>query len=292
MRDYGKVHTSFWSSATVSSMSEDGRMLALYLLTSPHSNITGVFRLPDGYAMEDLNWTPERVSKGFAELFRKGFANRCETTKWVWISKHLEWNPPENPNQRKAAKKIAVSIPDECGWKLGFMRVWGESLDISQEEWGNPCETVSEPFLNQEQEQEQEQKQEKEQEKNNSCAPSKPKVGSAINAADLETRGVDPQVAADFLALRAKKRAPVTATALAGLEREAAAAGMTLNAALRTSAERGWQGFKAEWIRNEGAPGRPSGANPLNEADRRKQEFLRLAGHGGQDNRTFDMEQA
>ncbi|WP_315132840.1 hypothetical protein [Achromobacter marplatensis] len=160
MRDYGKVHTSFWSSSTVGSMSEDGRMLALYLLTSPHSNITGVFRLPDGYAMEDLNWVPERVAKGFAELFRKGFANRCETTKWVWISKHLEWNQPENPNQRKAAKKIALSIPDECGWKLDFMRVWGESLGISPEEFGNPSGTVPEPFLNQEQEQKQEQEQE------------------------------------------------------------------------------------------------------------------------------------
>lgn len=169
MRDYGKVHTSFWSSSTVSSMSEDGRMLALYLLTSPHSNITGVFRLPDGYAMEDLNWTPERVSKGFLELFRKGFANRCETTKWVWISKHLEWNQPENPNQRKAAKKIALSIPDECVWKLDFMRVWGESLGISAEEFGNPSETVSEPFLNQEQE--QEQKQEQKQKKNNPPQP-------------------------------------------------------------------------------------------------------------------------
>lgn len=169
MRDYGKVHTSFWSSSTVGSMSEDGRMLALYLLTSPHSNITGVFRLPDGYAMEDLNWVPERVAKGFAELFRKGFANRCETTKWVWISKHLEWNQPENPNQRKAAKKIALSIPGECGWKLDFMRVWGESLGISPDEFGNPSGTVPEPFLNQEQEQKQEQKQE--QDKNKSPQP-------------------------------------------------------------------------------------------------------------------------
>lgn len=77
----------------------------------------------------------------------------------------------------------------------------------------------------------------------------KAKAAAAITAIDLQARGVEPQVAADFLALRAKKRAPVTATALAGLEREAATAGMTLNAALRTSAERGWQGFKAEWVR-------------------------------------------
>lgn len=77
----------------------------------------------------------------------------------------------------------------------------------------------------------------------------KARAGAAITAIDLQARGVDPQVAADFLALRAKKRAPFTLTALTGIEREAAMAGVSLNAALRTSAERGWQGFKAEWVR-------------------------------------------
>ena len=112
MRDYGKVHTSFWSSSTMRDLSEDGRMLALYLMTSPHNTIAGVFRLPDGYASEDLQWTSQRVIKGFTELLAKGFANRCETTKWVWVLKHLEWNEPENPNQKKSARKIASAIPD------------------------------------------------------------------------------------------------------------------------------------------------------------------------------------
>lgn len=157
MRDYGKVHTTFWTSSTTRSMSEDARILALYLITSPHSTIAGVFRLPDGYVCEDLQWSAERVSKGFAELFRKGFGNRCETTKWVWVCKHLEWNPPENPNQRKSAAKIAQAIPDECSWKPAFMRVCGPLLDLKWEPSDNPSGTVPEPFLNQEQEQEQEQ---------------------------------------------------------------------------------------------------------------------------------------
>ena len=121
-RDYGKVHTSFWSSETIRALSEDGRVLALYLMTSPHTTITGTFRLPDGYACEDLKWTSQRVQKGFAELCANGLANRCETTKWVWIVKHLEWNPPENPNQRKAAAKQAFMTPIECYWKAAFMR--------------------------------------------------------------------------------------------------------------------------------------------------------------------------
>jgi len=162
MRDYGKVHTSFWTSSTIREMSEDARTLSIYLLTSPHSTIAGVFRLPDGYACEDLQWSTTRVSKAFAELFAKGYANRCETTKWVWVCKHLEWNPPENPNQRKSAMKIANSIPSECHWKLDFMRVCGHLLGIESTEENNPSETLPKPFLNQEQEQEQKQEQKKE----------------------------------------------------------------------------------------------------------------------------------
>lgn len=155
MRDYGKVHTTFWTSSSVRDLSEDGRMLAMYLLTCPHGTIAGVFRLPDGYACEDLQWTSERVQEGFRELLENGFANRCETTKWVWVIKHLDWNPPENPNQRKAAVKVASQIPAQCGWKLDFMRVCGPSIGIPTHSEVNPCGTLAEPFLNQEQEQEQ-----------------------------------------------------------------------------------------------------------------------------------------
>ena len=157
MRDYGKVHTSFWSSATTRSLSEDGRTLAMYLLTCPHGTIAGVFRLPDGYACEDLQWEPKRVKEGFAELLANGFANRCETTKWVWVTKHLEWNQPENPNQRKAVAKIATQVPAECAWNLDFMRVCGKFWGAETPAEAKGLETVKQPFLNQEQEQEQEQ---------------------------------------------------------------------------------------------------------------------------------------
>lgn len=68
--------------------------------------------------------------------------------------------------------------------------------------------------------------------------------------------GVDARVWTDFLAVRKAKGSPLTATALAGIEREALKAGYTLEDALRTSCERGWQGFKADWVapRNAGQP--------------------------------------
>lgn len=149
MRDYGRVHTTFWSSPNIRTLSDDGRALALYVLTSPHTTITGTFRLPDGYVCEDMQWTPVRVAKGFKELFQNGFANRCETTKWVWIAKFLEWNPPENPNQWKAARKIASLVPEKCSWSAGFRALFavlaGDVKGAEVEPLPNGFGTLSKP---------------------------------------------------------------------------------------------------------------------------------------------------
>lgn len=156
MREYGKVFSRIWESADFRRLSEDGQKLALYLLTCQHGTIAGVFRVPDGYAAEDLQWPPERVAQGFRELFENGFANRCETTKWVWVTKFLEWNQLENPNQRKAAARIAQSIPDSCAWKRAFMRACGQLVGLEAPGEPNPSGTLPEPLPNQEQEQEKE----------------------------------------------------------------------------------------------------------------------------------------
>ncbi len=60
--------------------------------------------------------------------------------------------------------------------------------------------------------------------------------------------GVSPQVWDDFVALRKQKKAPLTETALKGIAREAQKAGITLEEALSTCCQRGWQGFNSEWI--------------------------------------------
>jgi hypothetical protein len=52
----------------------------------------------------------------------------------------------------------------------------------------------------------------------------------------------------DFKRLRTRLRAEVTQTALNGIKREADKAGITMEQALVTCCERGWRGFKAEWL--------------------------------------------
>ena len=60
---------------------------------------------------------------------------------------------------------------------------------------------------------------------------------------------VEQNVWNDFLELRKAKRAPLSNTALAAIEREAAKAGWPVNDALAECAARGWQSFKADWVK-------------------------------------------
>lgn len=63
----------------------------------------------------------------------------------------------------------------------------------------------------------------------------------------------------DFLAVRKAKKAPMTETALNGIQREADKAGISLENALQECCSRGWQGFKAEWYLNENRKGNHNG---------------------------------
>lgn len=77
----------------------------------------------------------------------------------------------------------------------------------------------------------------------------KPKRKRSSNVQKPES--VSEQVWNDFTTLRTKRRAPITETALKGIQREAEKAGITLEEALSTCCERGWQGFKADWYQRE-----------------------------------------
>ena len=67
----------------------------------------------------------------------------------------------------------------------------------------------------------------------------------------LGEHGIDGQLAQDYIALRKSHRAPITQTAMKGIEREANNAGLSLEQALTICCERGWRGFRAEWLHSD-----------------------------------------
>jgi len=74
--------------------------------------------------------------------------------------------------------------------------------------------------------------------------------GRSKNSPPIEKpTGVSDQVWSDFLSLRKAKRAPLSATALASIAKEAEKAAMHIEEALTECVTRGWQSFKAEWMK-------------------------------------------
>lgn len=63
--------------------------------------------------------------------------------------------------------------------------------------------------------------------------------------------GVSETVFQDFVKLRKGLKAPVTETALKGLQREATKAGISLQEVLELCCQNGWRGFKADWLKDK-----------------------------------------
>lgn len=151
---YGKIERSIWNCPKFKLLSDDAKILFVYLLTCKHGNMVGCFELPPEYAASDIKWGMERVSKGYMELYRNGFVTVCEQYSMVLINNFLKHNPLENPNAVTAALKLFNQIPDKSIVKCKLSRAIIEFckhanhqkfMDIL-EPYRNGIETVSEGY--------------------------------------------------------------------------------------------------------------------------------------------------
>jgi hypothetical protein len=149
---YSKVFVKIWHSKDFRMLSEEGKMLFLYLLTSPHRNMGGLYYLPLPYLCFDVGLDEERVSKAFEELTDKDMALYDYNTQVVLIKKWFCYNPIENENQAKGLNKQLAEIPKSKLFKpfvncvkeyCKYIESILKGFDIPSE---NPSETLSKPY--------------------------------------------------------------------------------------------------------------------------------------------------
>jgi len=134
MRDYGKISTSIWNSRKFSKISDDARLLYLYLHTCPHVNSVGCFVLKDGYATADLGWDEKRYREAMHSLCDAFLTAFDSQESLVRIINFLKFDPFTNPKHAQGAAKIAISLPDSAE-KLNVLRDMagckhGDDLDV------------------------------------------------------------------------------------------------------------------------------------------------------------------
>lgn len=88
MRDYGKVSPQFWIGKTGKELKKAGfeaQIVSLYLLTSPHSNMIGLYYMPLMYMAHETGLGIEGASKGLASAIQCGFCLYDEDSEMVWV---------------------------------------------------------------------------------------------------------------------------------------------------------------------------------------------------------------
>lgn len=110
-REYGRIKSAFWANDDIKSCLPTTKMVAIYFLTSAHTNAIGCFRLPVAYVSYDTNLTEDELEPVFRELVGVNFMQWCGQSPWVWVPNFLKHNRPENANVwRKCAKELR-SVP-------------------------------------------------------------------------------------------------------------------------------------------------------------------------------------
>lgn len=108
---YVKVATRFWTDEKIINMDPETKVLYLYCLSSPHSNMAGFYRLPKAYIQADLGLTKEQLDKGFNKLLDRGLIKYCERTSIILITNYFKYNTIQNKNQAKGAASRTSELP-------------------------------------------------------------------------------------------------------------------------------------------------------------------------------------
>jgi hypothetical protein len=109
---YGAVHTQIWQSRSFRSLTDEGKMLFLYLLTSPHANLTGVYLLPLAYAQEDLCWGQDTMLNALEQLIEAEMVKYDHGARVVCVLNYMKYNPISNQKQATGALNALRSLPE------------------------------------------------------------------------------------------------------------------------------------------------------------------------------------
>jgi len=119
MRKFGVVAPQFWTGETGKALRGEPhhvRILAIYLMTSPHANMIGLYYLPWVLVGHETGLTIEESTEGMKALDNLGFAKYDETTEMVWIPKMAKYQIGESikpsDNTRKTIQNMLLALPN------------------------------------------------------------------------------------------------------------------------------------------------------------------------------------
>jgi hypothetical protein len=166
-RVYAKVSSRFWTGETGKALRKrgpEGVVVGLYLISSPHSNMLGLYYQPILYMAHETGLGLEGASKGLQSCIEAGFCSYDENTEMVFVREMAAWQIGDGlksgDKQCVGVRKAYEGLP-ENPFLGAFFKRYGKAFHIptNRHQDASPKQAPSKPLRSQEQEQEQEQEQ-------------------------------------------------------------------------------------------------------------------------------------
>ncbi len=170
MRDYGVVSPKFWIGDTGKKLRGDPvcQVIALYLMTSPHAVMTGVYHCPVLYISHETGTPLQGANKALRRLIEAGYCEYEEASETVFVIRmaaHQVGESLKRDDKRVLGLKREVERMTSARLKQRFLEVYGKAFRLVPDDWNpSPLEGPSQPLRSQDQDQDQDQEQEQEQE--------------------------------------------------------------------------------------------------------------------------------
>ena len=166
MRDYGVVSPRFWIGTTGKELrgNPPAQVLALYLMTSPHANMIGVFHCPLIYMAHETGLGMEVASKALQSLIEAKFCTYEESSETVFVHRMAAFQIGDHLSEQdkrcKGVEREWNNIPSRQ-LQQAFFAIYSVAFHLpKQSRKARGTEAPSKPPRSQEQEQDQEQDQE------------------------------------------------------------------------------------------------------------------------------------
>lgn len=108
---YRRVYLRLWRHPAFRALGEGEKVLALYLVTGPQTNLIGWYRFSPAMAAEDIGVPLAQIRKRLVVVLSAFEWEFDEPSQLLWIRSWHRWNPPNGVHSRTAWRRAIEAMP-------------------------------------------------------------------------------------------------------------------------------------------------------------------------------------
>jgi hypothetical protein len=166
---YRKIDPRIWNDEKFRTLTDDGRLSFLFILTHPHMTARGAMRATIAGLAAEIGWVEERFRVAISHAIKLEMLQVNETACYFGATNFLKYNEPEGPNSVIKAWPASLELIPECSERRALIRRITAYLNGTSDKFRNVIgsgfiDAMSRASRIQEQEHDKEQELNQEQE--------------------------------------------------------------------------------------------------------------------------------